>query len=49
MAGKRVLGCEMSEEPTEKQVGDKVNELLNGAELLRLVLLVQAEETKGRE
>jgi len=31
----------MSDASTEKQVRDKVNELLNGAELLRLVFLVQ--------
>jgi hypothetical protein len=40
----------MSDTSTEKQNKDKVNELLNGAELLRLVLLVnECKQTKGGE
>ena len=53
MSVRECVGCEMSDEPTEKQIRDEVNRFLNrqvelsglsleaSAELLRLVLLVQ--------
>lgn len=54
-------GCNMSDESTEKQIRNEVNQFLikqvelSGlsleakSDLLRLVLLVQAKETKGSE